>query len=219
MDNNKENNIGFLFDLDGVLIDSEKAYTRIWSGINDEYPTGYDNFSTRIKGTTLENILSTYYPDPETRRKVEDRLNELEQKMVYEPTEGCLEFLDTIKSHGYPVAMVTSSNDMKMQHLWNELPDLRKYFDAIIDGDCVSRSKPDPEGYLLGASRIGVEPRKCVVFEDSLQGVKAGRNSGAYVVGIRGTVAESDLAKYCDLIVDNLGQVDFGALTEILKER
>ena len=212
-------NAGFLFDLDGVLIDSENAYSEIWTRIEREYPTGVEDFARRIKGTTLEKILSDNYPDASTRAKVEARLYELEGQMKYTPLPGAVELLSTLNERGIPAVIVTSSNDKKMQHLWSDLPDFRQYFRKIVDGDMVTHSKPDPEGYLLGASLIDRKPEHCVVFEDSLQGVKAGHNSGAYVVGVAGTLPAETIAPYCDVVVDTLEGFDVEGLVEILEDR
>lgn len=212
-------NAGFLFDLDGVLIDSETAYSEIWTRIEREYPTGIEDFARKIKGTTLEKILSDNYPDASTRAKVEARLYELEGQMKYTPLPGAVELLSTLNGRGIPAVIVTSSNDKKMQHLWSDLPDFRQYFRKIVDGDMVTHSKPDPEGYLLGASLIDRKPEHCVVFEDSLQGVKAGHNSGAYVVGVAGTLPAETIAPYCDVVVDTLEGFDVEGLVEILEDR
>lgn len=212
-------NAGFLFDLDGVLIDSETAYSEIWTRIEREYPTGIEDFARKIKGTTLEKILSDNYPDASTRAKVEARLYELEGQMSYKPLPGAIELLMTLNERGIPAVIVTSSNDKKMQHLWSDLPDFRQYFRKIVDGDMVTHSKPDPEGYLLGASLIDRKPEHCVVFEDSLQGVKAGHNSGAYVVGVAGTLPAETIAPYCDMVVDTLEGFDVEGLVEILEDR
>ena len=212
-------NAGFLFDLDGVLIDSENAYSEIWTRIEREYPTGIVDFARKIKGTTLEKILSDNYPDASTRAKVEARLYELEGQMKYTPLPGAVELLSTLNRRGIPAVIVTSSNDKKMQHLWSDLPDFRQYFRKIVDGDMVTHSKPDSEGYLLGASLIDRKPEHCVVFEDSLQGVKAGHNSGAYVVGVAGTLRAETIAPYCDVVVDTLEGFDVEGLVKILENR
>ena len=212
-------NAGFLFDLDGVLIDSENAYSEIWTRIEREYPTGIEDFARRIKGTTLEKILSDNYPDASTRANVEARLYELEGQMKYTPLPGAVELLSTLNRRGIPAVIVTSSNDKKMQHLWSDLPDFRQYFRKIVDGDMVTHSKPDPEGYLLGASLIDRKPEHCVVFEDSLQGVKDGHNSGAYVVGVAGTLRAETIAPYCDVVVDTLEGFDVEGLVKILENR
>ena len=80
MENEK---IGFLFDLDGVLIDSESEYTRIWQKIDSHFPTGVDNFAIKIKGQTLPEILNTYFRQA-IHPQVTDMLNDMEQQMRYE---------------------------------------------------------------------------------------------------------------------------------------
>lgn len=211
--------IGCLFDLDGVIIDSERLYTKIWEAIEVQWPTGIENFAYKIKGTTLEDILDRYFPDPVVQRQVVDELYRLEGLMIYRPLPGAVEFLDRLKACGIPTALVTSSNDKKMAHLWSDMPELKQDFEVIITGDEVHNSKPDPEGYLTAASEIGVNPKNCAVFEDSLQGVKAGRGAGAYVVGVAGTLKAEDIAPYCDRIVNSLSEIDIDELMNILKDR
>lgn len=211
------NKFGFLFDLDGVLIDSEREYSKIWATVNAEYPTGVASLEEKIKGCTLDKILADHYPDQEVRVKVVERLYELEAKMKYEYLPGAEELLKELQRKNIARALVTSSNDVKMKHLDEELPDLRSFFNVIITADLISRSKPDPEGYLLAAEKLQRDINYCVVFEDSLQGVKAGRAAGAYVVGIAGTLKPEILAPFADIVVDNLSEVDFSSLLDAIE--
>lgn len=211
--------IGFLFDLDGVLIDSEKEYSRMWAQINREYPTSEPSLESVIKGCTLDMILSRYYPDPDIKERVVSRLYALEEKMEYNFLPGAFELLNALQSRNIPLALVTSSNEKKMFHLDEEIPGLRQMFDFVVTADLISHSKPHPEGYLLGAEKIGVNPRNCVVFEDSLQGVKAGRNAGAYVVGVKGTIAPKLLSDFSDILVDSLKEIIIDDLAAILSDR
>lgn len=215
----KGNNAGFLFDLDGVLIDSEREYSGIWAQVNREYPSGVVSLEKVIKGCTLDKILDDHYPDLEIRDKVVERLYELEKLMKYEYLPGAEQLLKTLKRLGQPIVLVTSSNDVKMKHLDEEIPELRGLFNFVVTADLITKSKPDPEGYLLGASKIVRNIRKCVVFEDSLQGVKAGRNAGAYVIGVAGTLDRETLSPYADIVVDSLTEVDPEALVELISER
>lgn len=203
--------LGFLFDLDGVLIDSEPEYTRIWSEINEEFPTGIDNFAYKIKGQTLPEILNSNFPQ-EQHSGVIAMLNDKEQKMRYEWLPGALETLEKLKKIGFGCVLVTSSNDLKMKHLNEERPELLSYFSHLVTADKISRSKPDPEGYLLGAKLLNADPRRCVVFEDSLQGVKAGRAAGCLVVGLTTTLPADIIRPYCHFIVSNLSEVDLEEL-------
>lgn len=203
---------GFLFDLDGVIIDSESQYTRIWAQINQEFPTGIPGFELIIKGSTLSKILNENYDSEETRNKVSRRLHQLEAQMKYNYLPFAREFLIELKKRNLPSVLVTSSDNKKMAHLYEEIPEIRSFFDYIITGDLVKTSKPSPEGYLLGAEKIGVDPSRCFVFEDSLQGVMAGKNAGAYVVGIAGTLESEKLAPFSHIVINNFGEIDIDTL-------
>ena len=195
---------GFLFDLDGVLIDSEREYTRIWEKIEQLYPTGIPDFPSVIKGMTLEKILDTYYADPAIRPEVEKELYRLEKEMTYRYTPGTEEFIAELIRRSIPRAVVTSSNDLKMAHLYADIPEFKEIFPVIVDSTMVTRSKPDPQGYLLAANLLNLPIENCVVFEDSVQGVKAGKAAGAYVVGVKGTKSEEELMPYSDIVIDRL---------------
>lgn len=213
-----KNKIGFLFDLDGVLIDSETEYTRIWEAIDHAYPTGIENFAIKIKGQTLPEILAANFP-LDLHENVVGMLNSMEQKMKYNLLPGAEEMLQQLRDRGIGAVLVTSSNDLKMRHLREEQPKLEGYFKDIITADRISRSKPDPEGYLLGASVLGVNPANCVVFEDSLQGVKAGKAAGALVVGLTTTLPKERIENYCDFTVGSLAEIDMDELIDTLEKR
>lgn len=207
-----------LFDLDGVLIDSETEYTRFWKKVGLHYRPDVPDLAIRIKGTTLENILDTYFPAAQ-HPEIIKAIDEQERTMTYNIKPGVTDLLTLLMERGIPAVMVTSSNNLKMSRLWKQHPEFRDYFTHIVTADMISRSKPDPEGYLLGAEMAGVPIRRCCVFEDSRQGVMAGRNAGAYVIGIAGTLPAETIAPYSDRVIDTLEGFDVDALTSILKSR
>ncbi|MCC8038233.1 MAG: dephospho-CoA kinase [Bacteroidales bacterium] len=192
-----------LFDLDGVIVDSEGSYTVFWAGIDRAHPTGIPDFAHAIKGTALFQILQNF-PDEELQRQIVDQLNEFEANMTFEEYPGAFDFIRSLRQAGWRTALVTSSNDAKMASLYRQHPHLPLLFDTIVTSDQITRSKPDPQGYILAAERLGCEPENCVVFEDSIQGVQAGRASGAKVVGISTTNPAEALAPFCDIIAGSL---------------
>lgn len=212
-------NIGFLFDLDGVIIDSEQSYSRFWKGIDRDFPTGVKDFERVIKGTTLYDILDRYFPDPEIRAEVERRCWNLESEIVYGYESGAEQLLIELKERQIPAVLVTSSDKVKMQHLWQQLPNLKELLTGVIDAEMVTVSKPDPEGYLKGAAIANALPSRCVVFEDSLTGVMAGRTAGSYVVGMTGTLGKEKIAPYSDVVLDSLHQLELERLIATLKIR
>lgn len=205
---------GALFDLDGVLIDSETTYTRFWEEIERIYPTGIPNYPVAIKGTTLGEIMRNY-ADEAVRADILRRIVDFQEHMVYDIYPGVEAFLESLTAHGIPAAIVTSSDDRKMQLLFEQHPTFRRHFKAVIDASMVTRSKPDPQGYLLAAEAVGVAPERCFVFEDSLQGLAAGRASGATVVGIATTYPAERLEGLADIITPGLWQLSLEDLMAI----
>lgn len=199
--------IAALFDLDGVLIDSESIYTVFWNRMNELFPTGIDNFAYVIKGTTLPQILDRYFPDPEVQAELRVYLKKQEAEMVYRIFPGVKRFLRALKEKGIPTAIVTSSNDAKMKVLFDSLPGFRDYFDVVVTDTDVTRSKPDPQGYMLAAERLGVPSEHCVVFEDSRAGLEAGRRAGGKVVAVATTLTHEDIAGCGDLVIDSFEEL------------
>lgn len=211
-------NIGFLFDLDGVLIDSEREYTKIWKVINETFPTGIPDFELKIKGQTLKKILSENFPE-EQHEDVKKLLHRLEREMRYSYCPHAEQFLKYLQESDESTAVVTSSDEVKMAHLYQDLPEFRSKIKIVVDASQVKKSKPDPEGYLLAAQKLGLDIKKCAVFEDSVQGVMAGRAAGAYVVGITGTKTREELLPFADVVVDSLAQIDKEDLKKRLETR
>lgn len=196
-----------LFDLDGVLIDSETLYTGFWEKVGKTHHLPSPTFALDIKGTTLNDILTTYFADPEIRADVDRMLHEFENEIVYPIFPGALEFVDKLRSKGIKTVIVTSSDDKKMEFLFAQHPDFSSHFDAIVTAADVTRSKPDPEPYLVGAAKAGCSPEECMVFEDSFQGLEAGRRAGAYVIGLSTTNPAASLKGKADRIAESLAEL------------
>lgn len=174
-----------LFDMDGVVIDTEPQYDIFWSRMSDKYNTGIPHFEKVIKGTTLHNILDKYFSglSEEETNKLVNKLDEFEVNMQFNEIPGAFSFIKELKEQGVKIGLVTSSLGKKMDAVYNRLH-FDKLFDTVITGTDVTRSKPDPQGYLLAAERLGMKPKDCVVFEDSFAGIEAGKAAGMTVVGL-----------------------------------
>lgn len=181
-----QNPDAILFDLDGVLIDSEGLYTAFWDKTERLFPTGIPDFAHAIKGTNLESILLLF--KPEERDEILRRILDFDHHLEYPMFPGAEEFLQLLHRRGIPAALVTSSNPEKMEQLFKQYPHFKDYFGCIVNGSMVTKSKPDPEGYLLAAKILGKDIERCVVVEDSLQGIRAGRAAGAEVWALSTTL-------------------------------
>ena len=135
-----------LFDLDGVIIDSESLYTVFWNDMDRLYPTGVENFAKVIKGSTLPKIFETYFPDMEVREHINSLLVKFEAEMEAELFPGICDMIEGLRAAGFATAIVTSSNLPKMQKLFARLPQIEKLMDVVLTDADVEKSKPDPEG-------------------------------------------------------------------------
>jgi HAD superfamily hydrolase (TIGR01509 family) len=192
------NSTAFLFDLDGVIIDTEPQYDIFWKATGEKYQLGIENFEKVIKGTILPNILSRYfYRFSEEEQQSIVRANQaFELEMDILPVPGALEFLEEAKEAGIPMGLVTSSDDRKIEYVFSKLP-IRRYFDTIVSADRITHGKPDPMCYLLAAQDLGVTPANCYVFEDSFNGIRSGNSAGMKVIGLSTTNPEESIAKDC----------------------
>lgn len=192
-----------LFDFDGVLADTETQYTEFWNKIGKDY-LGLEDFGRTIKGQTLVQIFGKYF-DGMTREQEEivPMLNEFERNMTYGYIPGAEGFMKELKDAGIPMAIVTSSNDIKMSNAYKAHPELPDLVDKILTSEYFSKSKPDPECFIKGMEILGGIPEDTYVFEDSLHGINAGRASGAHVIGLATTNPRETIEPLCETVIDN----------------
>ena len=184
---------GLLFDLDGVIVDTAKYHYMAWKQIADELGIKFtEEDNERLKGVsrvrsfeiileignvTMSEDLQEFYREKKNQIYVEYISNLGKEEIL----PGVREFLETSKQQGYKIALGSASKNSMIILERLGLVDL---FDAIIDGTKVSKAKPDPEVFLRGAKELGLHPGECIVFEDSVAGIKAARSGGMKAVGI-----------------------------------
>ena len=193
-----------LFDLDGVVLNTEGQYSELWKRLGEKYHPEIPHFEHRIKGMTLVQIFDQYFAgQPETQRDITAALNDFEKHMSYNYIDGFEAFITSIKAQGIKTAVVTSSNHDKMSNVYKAHPDLKDKFDAILTSEDFDKSKPDPDCYLKAAQRFDLQPSECVGFEDSINGLKAVKAAKMYCVGLATTNPREVVAQYADIVIDN----------------
>ena len=200
------NDISFkaaLFDLDGVVFDTEPQYSIFWGEQCRRYHPDQPGLEHRIKGQTLTQIFDAHFSGDlkEEQVGITERLNDFESKMTFTYVAGFLSFIQQLREEGVKTAVVTSSNQVKMQAVYASHPEFTSLFDAILTSEDFAESKPSPDCYLRAAARFGTDPVDCVVFEDSFNGLKSGRAAGMQVVGLCTTNAAELIAPLCDIVV------------------
>lgn len=208
-----------LFDFDGVIVDTESQYTVFWDRMGAEY-LGVEDFGRRIKGQTLVQIFDGHFSGMlKEQEEVVARLNEYEAAMSYDFLPGVVDFLHELKEAGVPTAIVTSSNQPKMEQVYRAHPQLDEMVDAILTSEDFCRSKPDPECFLKGMEILGGTPEETVVFEDSFHGLAAGRAAGAYVVGLATTNSREDIVPLCDMVISDFTNISLSSLKQVRSKK
>ena len=146
--------IAVLFDFDGVIMDTETQYTVFWDEQGHKY-LGEEDFGRCIKGQTLTQIYEKYFSDKsEAQEEITARLNLFEKAMSYKYIPGVEAFIADLRRHGAKIAVVTSSNEDKMQNVYNAHPEFKGMVDRILTGEMFAHSKPAPDCFLLGNSNF-----------------------------------------------------------------
>lgn len=193
-----------LFDLDGVVFDTEPLYTLFWRNLDKRLRPNIDNFEHIIKGQTLAQIYDKYFAGEEKKQEeITAFVNEYEQNMSFNYIAGFEDFVKDVRSKGIKTAVVTSSNLEKMLNVYNKHPEFKGYFDEILTSEDFEESKPSPDCYFKAAARFGVSPKECIVFEDSFNGLRSGIASGARVIGLATTNPVAEIEPYTKEVISN----------------
>ena len=178
-----------LFDMDGVLIDSEVVM--LHAAMEGFQPFGIDatpeDFAPYVgagENAYLGNVARKYGVayTPEVRDHVYDVYGEKINRSYTCPRAG--EIIAALTEQGIPFAICSSADKVKIHHNLRALGSPETAFPAIVSGEDVTKNKPEPEIYEKGAAILGVKPEECIVVEDTLNGIRAGKSSGATTVAV-----------------------------------
>ncbi len=197
-----------LFDLDGVLVDTAIYHFQAWKNLGKKFNYELtEEQNEQLKGVSrvesLNKILAwANYSASEAEKsewlveKNEEYLRLISNMNPSEILPGVVEFLTQIKELGYQIALGSASKNAEIILQKTGLID---WFDLIIDGNKVSKSKPDPEVFLKGAEGLGLSPEHCIVFEDALAGVEAAKAGNMKAIGI----GDTETLNLADKIIPN----------------
>ena len=207
-----------LFDLDGVVFDTEPQYTVFWGSQCRLYHPEHPGLEHEIKGQTLTQIYDQWFSGPLEKEQsvITDRLNDFEQQMHFDYIDGFEALIADLHAHGVKTAVVTSSNMPKMESVYRHQPNFQTLFDAVLTSEDFEYSKPDPDCYLKAAQRFGTQIDECVVFEDSINGLRSGRAAKMKVVGLTTTNPQETISALSDIQISDYRNVSFDTLESLL---
>jgi len=210
---------GFIFDLDGVIVDTAKYHYMAWKRLASEL--GFDftlKDNERLKGVSRMAALDILLEIGGLSFDEHEKLSLAEKKNRWyvdyitsmdenEILPGAKQFLNEAKTAGFKIALGSASKNALT--ILNRL-NLTDLFDAVVDGNKVSKAKPDPEVFLLAAQQLGLVPEQCVVFEDASAGIEAARRAGMKCVGV-GSPEELNAA---DLVISDFARISLRSFCE-----
>ncbi len=215
-----------IFDLDGTLVDSYDAHYEAWRLISarhgvevtiDEY---YSHFGRRN-----EDLLRECWLRAGRGELTLDEIKELDHEKEaqyralvthrFPAMEGARDVVYALRAAGFRTAVGSSGPPENVARAIEGL-ELEGAFDAIVTGRDVVRCKPDPECFLLAAARVGVDPARCVVFEDAPAGIIAAKSAGMHCVAITSKGHTPHLQRDADLILPNVRAITVAAITQLL---
>jgi len=218
-------NLGAIFDWDGVIIDSAKQHEASWERLaaEEKRPLPPDHFKQSFgrKNETIIPELFGWTRDPAEIRRMSLRKEAIYRELVVEqgttPLPGVREFLQRLHEAGVPCAVGSSTHRANIDtHI--RITGIAPFFSAIVTAEDVTLGKPDPQVFLLAASRIAREPRRCLVFEDAFVGLQAARAGGMKAVAVASTNPAANLAPWADRVVNRLDELSIADLRELVEQ-
>ena len=206
---------GVLFDMDGTMFDTETMSIYIWAAtaryyninISREFMMECMGLSTKAIGEKFDKAFGDVL-NYETFRSAKNKvMEEIVEEDGVPHKKGLTEILDYIKENGIKAAIATStSNERAVYNL--EEGKVIQYFDEVISGDMVDKSKPEPDIYLLAAKKLGLRPEECMVLEDSKNGIISARRANCLAVLVPEIIAVDDeMIEAADYVCEDLLEV------------
>ncbi len=209
------NTITALFDFDGTLMNTEPNYRKFWTEQGKRY-CGREDIGDLVRGSTLKQIHDNYLPqDPAIQHKIVVELDAFETTMPYDYINGAESFIKQLKENNIKTAVVTSSNNVKMRHVYAAHPELLNWFDAIVTAEDYNLSKPNPDCFLSAAAILKADTTLCVVFEDSLFGLQAARNAKMKCVALATSLPTETLKNLADMVIEDFSLMDIKTIEKL----
>ena len=203
-----------LFDFDGVVMDTESQYSVFWNAQGAKY-LNITDFGMLMKGMTISEVFSKFFSGRTTvHRQITNDLNAFDQNLEFEYVTGFKDFVNDLKNHNVQTALVTSSNLIKMEMVYQQFPLFKRDFDLILTAENFTHSKPNPECYILGMQKLNAKQHDSFVFEDSFNGLESGMKSGAIVVGLTTSNSYDKIVEKAHYIINDFKGMSFDKLKE-----
>ena len=215
-----------VFDMDGVLVDSNPYHIRNWMAFLDARGVAYnlESLPKQILGQRNDHLFRTFLGPEKTAKEYDLLSDELENSFRRaflpnaKPLPGLARLIEECHSAGIPMAVASSAATENVHFIVDALK-FRPYFRSLLTGVEVTHAKPHPEIYLKSAAKLGAEPAHCVAFEDSFVGLESASRAGMKVVAIASTFPWEELERHghADLIVGSFEELRLESLRNLFR--
>ncbi|MCF7805387.1 MAG: HAD family phosphatase [Candidatus Marinimicrobia bacterium] len=212
-----------IFDMDGVIVDSNPAHKEAIQRFLQRHDQSLSDNELREKvyGRTNRDWLRNTF-NGITEEQIAEYIDEKEAifREIFagdiRPLPGLQEFLDSLQGMQVPMAVGTSAPQVNADWVLNQTG-LREYFEVVLQAEDVTHGKPHPEMYLKSAWALGMRPEDCIIFEDSVSGIEAGRRAGGTVIGVTTTHSREEMAATA-FVISDFTEITPEQLPEIVHE-
>ena len=200
--------------MDGVITDNNPYHEQAWAefcrshGIRLTEDEVHKYIFGRVARDTLEYVFKRELSAEEINNYVSQK--EKIYRKLYEPhikpVKGLIKLLGTLKSKGFMLAVATSAPPGNVEFMFDHIP-VKNFFDVVLNGESIQTGKPDPEIYYMAIRMLGLTSPECIIFEDSIPGIKAALAAGALVIGVA-TTHKTEMLQDVDTIIKDFTEID-----------
>ena len=209
-----------LWDMDGTIVNSLPFHKHAWQ---ETFAKRGEDFTEEdfqwANGRRNEEIIPHFLKrsmPPEEVNIIADEKEATFRRLVKDSVKalpGVIELIKSLAAAKYQLAVVSSTPEENIE-LITKMLGIKKYFSLLINGDDVKEGKPSPQCFLLGAEKLGVEPKNCVVMEDAVVGVRAAKRAGMHCIAVANTCPREDIAE-ADIVVNSLEEINVKTIEEL----
>jgi beta-phosphoglucomutase len=215
-----------IFDMDGVLVDNHAFHIKAWKAFSRRHQKAFseEELNAHITGRSTAEIIPHFFGEGLSKAEIEQLGEEKEAlyRQLYQahltPSPGLEAFLQQLRQGGWQLAIATSAPGPNLRFTLNGLG-MGHYFATTVDSSGVARGKPAPDLYLKAAEVLEVDPKRCIVFEDSKAGIRAAQAAGMAVIALSTTHSREELLDTgLQRIIASFKEIDLNQLDQLVHE-
>ena len=220
---NKETDFGLIFDMDGTLLDNNPFHFNAWKSLCLEFEKDLtvEDYKKHISGINSEQTIKYLFGESLSASEIQElkiRKDAYYKRMIAEgvkPLDGLTRLLRQARQAAIPMAVASSASPQNILHVLDLLR-IASFFSVVADSTMVTWGKPAPDIFLLASRLMGVPPQKCIVFEDSFNGIRGAKQAGMFTIAISTSHNPEELNRIADRVISDYRSLTVPKLKKML---